>query len=212
MRADPCDGCAADCCRGLAIVIHGWDAWRIARDLRLPMESFVAVEPADAPDPNYQLVLDAQASRRAYHRLALKRESGCVFLVSAGGLGRCGIYASRPSACRAYPALADGDLLQLTRREFCPPGAWDHIDEPVYRARYAFGQRQRLIHDAVTDGWNERVLLKRETRSAPELLRFIGDVYTVLARHADWFSDGPPLDEEAVRDQVARALGEIGWL
>jgi Fe-S-cluster containining protein len=215
---DPCDGCAADCCRRFDVVIQGWDAWRIARDLRLPLAAFLAVEAAPAPDLDHQLVLDGAAASHSYHRLALKKSAGaCVFLLSAGGVGRCGIYGSRPSACRAYPALSDrprGELLQLTKREYCPPGAWDAIDRPLYAERFRFGLRQRWIHDVVGDGWNERVLRRRESRSVDDLLRFVTEVYDLLvARQPAWFAEAPlAVDADEIRARVAELLTAIGWL
>ncbi len=214
VAVDPCDGCAADCCRGFHLVIHGWDAYRIGRDLHLPLERFVALEGAPTPGPNYQLILDANAPARFYHRLELRRDSGaCVFLMNAGGIGRCGIYASRPTVCRAYPLL-DAGTLELTKREYCPPGAWDQIDEPLYVARYRFGQRQRQIHDVVGDGWNERVLLGSESRSPTELFAYLMESYAELERaQPRWFDDAPlVLAEEEMRAGVVDALGRTGWL
>jgi Fe-S-cluster containining protein len=210
-----CDGCAADCCRHFDLVVSGWDAYRLGRDLSLPLDRFVALDGADAPDENHQLVLDAAASAHRYHRLQLKKSAGaCTFLVDAGGIGRCGVYPSRPAACRAYPAASSTEPLQLTRREHCPPGAWDQIDAALYRGFYQFGQRQRLIFDVVTDGWNERVLVRRESRAPAELLAWLVDAYGALERAAPaWFDEAPlALVEEEVRARVLTTLQASGWL
>jgi Fe-S-cluster containining protein len=209
----PCEGCAADCCRHFQVVVLGWDVYRLARDLQLPPESFIELQGADQPDISHQLVLDVEARERRYHRLALKKErGGCVFLLSLDGRGRCGVYASRPDACRSYPALFDEDLLKLAKREHCPPGAWEDLDEAAYRPRYQAGQKQRAIFDVVCDGWNERVLRRRERRSGSELLGFLMTTYAALeAQKPSWF-DASPLDEDDIREGVGSLLEASGWL
>jgi Fe-S-cluster containining protein len=210
-----CSSCAADCCRHLKVVLHGWDAFRIARDLALPMEDFVALEGAAEPDAAHQLVLDCTAREDRYRRLVLrKNDAGCLFLLSLGGIGRCGIYPCRPSACQSYPATFDGELLQLTAREYCPEGAWAEIDQPRFRGFYRYGQRQRSIHDVVTDGWNERVLTRRERRTPRELFAYLTDTYARLVAGApEWFGEQPlALEEEEIRERVAQILEETSWL
>jgi Fe-S-cluster containining protein len=194
-------------------VIHGWDLYRIARDLQLPAESFAELQSADRPDPNYQWVLKAGEQR--YHRIVLRKpDGGCVFLLSNGGIGRCGIYASRPGACRAYPAIDDGAPLQLAKREHCPPGAWEGLDDHRFRAHFSFGLRQRLIHDVLGDGWNERVLIRRESRAPHELFGYLIDAYTSLERAVPrWFADDPiDLGEDELRRVISAQLEELGWL
>jgi Fe-S-cluster containining protein len=211
----PCDRCAADCCRRFDVVIHGWDAYRIARDLALPMESFVSLEGAAEPDAMHQLVLDSTAKEDRYRRLVLsKRDGGCVFLLSLAGVGRCGIYASRPSACQSYPATFDGDLLQLAPREYCPEGAFADLDAARFSGYYRFGQRQRAIHDVLTDGWNERVLLQRERRTPAELFQYLMESYSRLeARAPEWFrQERVILSEDEIREAVAQVLGDMSWL
>jgi len=210
---EPCASCAADCCRHFEVVVLGWDVYRIARDLSLPPESFVELQGAAAPDVSHQWVLDVEAREQRYHRLALKKQhGGCVFLLSVDGRGRCGIYGSRPDACRSYPGILDGERLVLARREYCPPGSWADLDEPDYRLRYQRGQKQRAIHDVVGDGWNERVLRRRERRPPSELFAWLLGTYgSLAARHPHWFDD-TPIDEEEIRDRVTSLLVEEGWL
>jgi Fe-S-cluster containining protein len=226
IASDPCDGCVADCCRAFTVVLDGWDAYRIGRDLGVPLETFVELEAAPAPDENHQFVLDATTppGERRYHRMVLLRVPDerlprrCVFLVSSAGAGRCGIYASRPSLCRAYPALVVDGALQLTRCEHCPPGAWslDTLDAPLYRARYLDAQRQRLIHYALVDGWNERVILRQEARTPGELFAHLGQVCEALERRGPaWLASPAPGQapaEQAVRQALYEVLVELGWL
>src|SRR2546423_4077793 len=210
---DPCAGCAADCCRRFELVILGWDVYRIARDLRLPPENFVTLQGAPDPDMSHQLVLDADERAHRYHRLTLKkREGGCVFLLDVGGLGRCGIYAGRPDACRSYPAILDGELLTLAGREYCPPGSWEDLDRGDYRLRYQRGQKQRAIHDVVGDCWNERILRRRERRTGAELLGWLVRTYAALETRAPHWVDDTPIYEDEVREQVTALLVEQRWL
>ena len=197
----------------------GWDAYRIARDLALPMESFVELQGAAEPDAAHQLVLDSAATSDRYRRATLlKRDGACPFLMSIGspigGVGRCGIYPIRPSPCRAYPATFDDELLQLAPREYCPPGAWDQLDQPRFRGYYRFGQRQRAIHDVLGDGWNERVLKRRERHSPSDLYAYWMDSYGRLEKRVpEWFGDPPlVLSEDEVREVVSTVLEEMSWL
>jgi Fe-S-cluster containining protein len=210
---NPCEGCAADCCRHFEVVVLGWDVYRIARDLSLPPESFIELQGAPAPDLSHQLVIDADADGDRYCRLALRKQAGgCAFLLSIDGKGRCGIYGSRPDACRSYPAVLDGELFTLAKREYCPPGAWEDIDEAEYRPRYRRGQKQRAIFDVVTDGWNERILRRRERRSPSDLFAFLLRIYSLLeTRRPSWFDDSF-LDDDQIRQPVASLLEEMGWL
>jgi Fe-S-cluster containining protein len=208
---DPCVGCAADCCRRFELVILGWDVYRIARDLRLSPERFVTLQGAPEPDLSHQLVLDVEERQERYRRLTLtKQAGGCIFLVDAGGVGRCGIYASRPDACRSYPV--NSELLTLAKREYCPPGSWEEIEGDDYRMRYQRGQKQRAIHDVVGDGWTERILRRRERRSGPELLAWLVRIYGELERRLPHWFDDTPITEDEIREQVTELLVEEGWL
>jgi Fe-S-cluster containining protein len=226
--SSPCDGCVADCCRAFTVVLHAWDAYRIARDLGVPLERFVELQGAPAPDENHQLVLDATAppGERLYHRMVLLRvpderlSRRCVFLDSSSGAGRCGIYPSRPGMCRAYPALVIDGALRLARCEHCPPGAWslETLDGPLYRARYLEARRQLLIHYALVDGWNERVIVRREKRAPAELFAHLAEVCGALERRkVAWLAEPASdpegrLDEEAVRQELYEVLVGMGWL
>lgn len=218
MPAEPCESCAANCCRRFEVVILGWDVYRIARDLQLSPESFVELQGAPEPDMAHQLVLDVEERQSRYHRLALrKQQGGCVFLLSfergtPAERGRCGIYSSRPDACRSYPAIADGELFTLAKREHCPPGAWEDIDTAGYRLRYQRGQKQRSIHDVVGDGWNERVLLRRERHPPADLFAWLMRTYAALERRQPHWFDDSVIDEEEIREQVTSLLTEEGWL
>jgi hypothetical protein len=144
----------------------------------------------------------------------------CVFLSASGGVGRCGIYASRPGLCRAYPALVVDGALQLARCEHCPPGAWslETMDVPLYRARFRDALAQRLVHYALVDGWNERVLLRGEARAPGELFAYLAAVYGALERRRPaWLTGLAPGHEDRsmeaeVRQELYEVLVELGWL
>jgi Fe-S-cluster containining protein len=208
---NPCDGCAADCCRGYEVVLFGWDAVRIAR--ARPFDEFVTLAGAPEPDVNHQLLLDATLpiGQRSYHQLELRRVPDarlplrCTFLVE----NRCSIYETRPCACRAYPVQFTDGLLTLRRRDYCPPGAWDTFDEAAFRAHNLFAHRQWRIHDAVTDGWNERVILGRERRTAAELFDYFVATYDALElAHPSWLDERdltmPPDEEVRAAVEAAR--------
>lgn len=130
-----CVKCHAGCCRSLMLMITGYDALRIARDLALPPESFTQFVPlgesqAEAMRGSWALIRFADSSGPLKdHVLTLKKvpstlmptTTRCTFLQEwpraqpdessqhPGGrvAARCGIYGSRPIMCRTYPALFD---------------------------------------------------------------------------------------------------------
>jgi Fe-S-cluster containining protein len=127
----PCDTCHAGCCRSYHLFITAFDAFRIARDLALPLNEFVtllsftAVEVKRYEDEYVPVRFSDRAEDRRF-LLALKRIEShlfpgtqkCIFLQEwrrereapergehpgRHTLGRCGIYGSRPQVCRTYP-------------------------------------------------------------------------------------------------------------
>lgn len=116
----PCDTCHGGCCRAFAIPITGADILRIQQDLKLSFWDFACrwADPegiiankyaphfhfADEPDTPFVIALKHEQSH------FLPGTDKCRFLMetpadenSPLGLGRCGIYESRPAACRAFP-------------------------------------------------------------------------------------------------------------
>lgn len=136
-----CDTCHAGCCRAYHLLITVYDALRISQDLALPIGEFVAMVPQTADgskrlgDQHHPIRFSDPGYEDTYFYLGLKRVDSrlapgtlkCYFLQEwsraedAAGrgdhpgakiIGRCGIYASRPLMCRAYPTSlhADGNL------------------------------------------------------------------------------------------------------
>lgn len=115
-----CEGCHAGCCRSFAVPLTGADIIRIEHDQQLTFWDF-AVRWADeagviarnyAPhfrfrdDPETDFVIALMQAESA----SMPGSSKCHFLAETPptpelplGTGGCGIYGSRPSACRAFP-------------------------------------------------------------------------------------------------------------
>jgi Fe-S-cluster containining protein len=107
------------------VPLTGEDAWRLSQATGVPLHRLVACAPQREPDgtgftleadgPPHQLVLAAQAC----HPMA-----PCAFLRREGGVGRCGVYAVRPRACRRFPAVRQGPAVLAREGTPCPAGAW----------------------------------------------------------------------------------------
>ncbi|QDT37087.1 Flagellin N-methylase [Stratiformator vulcanicus] len=130
--SSPCDNCHAGCCRSFAVPVTGADILRIERDLDLAFWDFACrwADPdgkiarkyaphfyfEDEPSTPFVICLSHQPSR--FH----KGTSKCRFLVEGQpddenpmGQARCGIYNSRPMACRCFPTKfnSTGELTVL---------------------------------------------------------------------------------------------------
>ena len=124
-----CAGCHSGCCRSFAVPVSGADILRIERDLGKDFWEFVCrwSDPqgmiagdyaphfrfADEPQTPFVIALKHQKSQLA------PEVSQCPFLVECVaddehplGTARCGIYSSRPAACRVFPTKFD-DSQQL---------------------------------------------------------------------------------------------------
>jgi Fe-S-cluster containining protein len=128
----PCESCHAGCCRSFAVPVTGADIITIERRLRLSFWDFVCrwADPTgqiahglvphfffpDMPETPFVICLMHSDS------VFLPGTTKCRFLMegppdNANPLGqaRCGIYGSRPSACRVFPTKFNptGDLVVL---------------------------------------------------------------------------------------------------
>lgn len=223
----PCDGCISGCCRGLNLVIDAFDAWRLGRDTGRALPEFADLRWTDDPDEDYRVVLDGRPAEEAprRYRLLLRREVDpegvferrCVFLVTEGGQGRCGVYASRPSMCRTYPTWLTTEGLRSEAGDFCPPGSWalETVDAPALELVIRFKRRQRLVSWRLMDRWTEMVLRNRERRSQQEFLAYVVIVLDLLEETVPaWFlpaaagaPDFPAADLEAGVDRALASLG-----
>lgn len=226
----PCDHCAAPCCRRYTVVLSGWDAFRIAATLKLPLREFCELRWTEQPDANYRILLSGRAEEGAeprFHRLVLRRvpdpdpqyEGRCVFLVSIGAVGRCGVFPVRPSACAIYPTTLRAGLLGADGGgRYCPPGAWQGgLDVPAFRLAHRRRARERLVWEALVDGWNQRVVHDRDAASDQVFYDFVmnaygalGEAHPALLRDPESIAEMPD-EPAAIEAAVDRALRDLGF-
>lgn len=142
-----CDGCHAGCCRAFAVPVTGADILRIERNLGLDFWDFVcrwsdptgAIAAHYAPhfyfedEPETPFVISLTHAASKYFSGTTK----CRFLTECEpdeehplGQARCGIYGSRPQACRVFPTKFN-DSCELALIHDIPD--WTREDEhPVY--------------------------------------------------------------------------------
>jgi Fe-S-cluster containining protein len=220
METLPCDGCSAPCCREPTVYLDGGDAYRIARTLKVPIADFVELEPSRESDERWAIRLDDSTLR---YRMHLHRVADsfpgqphrCLFLITIGERGRCGIYSVRPSLCAAYPTSFSGGLVGLDGGDHCPPDSWqlESLDVPAFRLWHRRKRQGAVVYRAIVDGWNARV--ERGPAPHPRLYyEFLFNAYDQLRSGAPALLEDSPLDApaaDAVATDVARALAAMGW-
>lgn len=143
-----CATCHAGCCRSFAVPVTGADILKIERDLGLDFWDFCCrwEDPNGAIVRKYAPHFHFADEPETPFAICLKHEtsdvfpgtSRCRFLDETPpdaehprGLGKCGIYGSRPSACRVFPTRLN-DTNELAIIEHVPehgrPG-----EDPVYQ-------------------------------------------------------------------------------
>jgi Fe-S-cluster containining protein len=173
------------------VTLNGHDAYRLSAGLRLPMRAFADMCWSVERDALHRILLDPGTDgERHWYRISLRKvpdvpeQSRCVFLLSVGDLGRCGVYALRPGVCRAYPTQLEGDLVQLRSTSYCPPGGWqlDTMDLPAFRAELLEKRRQDALYDRLVEAWNERVVSTHADLRVGDFFAFLDAAYGDLAR------------------------------
>ena len=196
----PCSSCHAGCCRSLAVPVTGADILRIEQEVSLPFEQ-IACRWADpdgtiarsqaphlyfADDLAIPYVLCLQHEASVFHPGTTK----CRFLVESRpsreqplGQARCGMYASRPSACRTFPAKFNttGELVVLHDLPSCGPRdnhpayalcprPWNAADVDPLRLPQdlAVAKFEMDFFHTVARAWNRR---PRSFDALPEFLR-----------------------------------------
>jgi Fe-S-cluster containining protein len=119
-----CDGCHAGCCRAFAIPIHGADILLMEREQNLNFWDFVCrwADPesqiagryaphfhfADEPRTPFVITLLQNESKTfpGTHKCRFLRETPPT-VEKPKGTAMCGVYGSRPSACRCFPTKLD---------------------------------------------------------------------------------------------------------
>lgn len=214
----PCQNCHAGCCRSFAVPLTGADILRIERDLKTNFWEFacrwadrdgrIAQKYAphfhfsDEPATPFVICLLHEASA------LFPRTTRCRFLDESApdaghplGVGRCGIYGSRPAACRAFPTKfnAAGDLVLIHDVPADPPGAahpvhalcpreWEVSDiDPIEAVQDLSAARYEMaVFHQVAATWNRR---PQAWEVFPEFLRL---VYSRrIVREADYEGDAP---------------------
>lgn len=222
----PCDNCAADCCRKYLVNVNAYDVFRIAGSLRTPIADFAELRWLTEAERDYRILLDTSAreSERRHHRITLRRvpdpdpahDTRCVFLVTVGTRGRCGIYSLRPGVCATYPTSLDGGLIGLDGGgKYCPPGGWQlaGIDVPAFRLQHRGRKRHDLVHDALVDAWNARILAASEAWSEQYFFHYVLNAYRDLeTRMPSLFDDEAPAPAAIeIAHAVSESLRAIGW-
>lgn len=198
----PCEGCHAGCCRSLVVAVTGADLLRIERDRGIRLDETLCrwSDPAGtisrgavphfrfADEPGVPYVIGLKHLPSEVH----PGTSRCEFLVEEPptdeaplGRARCGIYESRPLACRTFPARFDGggELVILSDvptsgREgehpvygLCPrPWQAADIDPLELPAQLAAARFERDFFRSVARLWNE---VPRKFEDFPPFLRWV---------------------------------------
>ncbi len=157
-----CSNCEGRCCTYYIVPITGYDLWRIVQAQRLAPSSFTTRLPEDYPTatgyilrpsgPTYSLALRHHEGRR--------NDIPCVFLMQLReGVQRCGIYDSRPSACRTYPMRLNEQRIAPRDDMLCPPDSWNipALDRSIWRERVERQEWEWDLYGRVVKAWNEAV-------------------------------------------------------
>jgi Fe-S-cluster containining protein len=124
------------------------------------------------------------------HYLALDKKGHfhryqpCVFLVDlANGSGKCGIYGSRPGACRVYPMTLTDGKMALHDSIVCNPGSWpeEEIRRPQWRAVLTQSYMEFDLYSEVVKRWNALVAHSPDKSfTLAEYLSYLMNVYASL--------------------------------
>jgi Fe-S-cluster containining protein len=220
-----CSGCAAGCCRSFNLAVNGFDAYRLGRDLQLPLADFVELRWVPKPDDEHRVRLSADPADARHHRLVLRRvpeplgehADRCVFLLTIGAGARCGVYLSRPSMCRVYPTFMTDGIVGTHGGKYCPPGAWqvENLELARLREEHVFKSRQQKIYHRLIDGWNARVRVRPQPSAPEAFFDYLVNLYRELERrHAELFVEpmASEPDDDFLDREVERALHDLGWM
>ena len=155
-----CADCEGRCCRQYLVPLTCFDVHALARALVLHPEQFAELVPDADPDgirlepggPTFSIVL-------ARRDPAAERPP-CVFLMELpGGAARCGVYADRPLACRAFPMTPSAGGAAVLPDIPCPAGSWepDALDPSGWSPTLRRAASEGEAHRRVVASWNKRV-------------------------------------------------------
>lgn len=180
----PCIGCDARCCRSYAVVVTGWDAFRIARGTKLRMLEFLAYRTQSVRTSTGFLLEPAGPAHELILRTA-RTDGGpepCIFLGEERGGGRCRIYPLRPDACRRFPAVHGPRGMTVRENLVCPEGAWDGhpMDRLSWRVALAREERHAALYSDVVREWNARVEMGAPGSSIEQYLEHLEEAYAEI--------------------------------
>lgn len=221
----PCDNCASPCCRNYNVVITLVDAYRIATTLRMPITEIAEMRYIDEPDGEYRIKLSGNAEAEPrFHRVVLRKAvdpdpqytGRCIFLLSVGDRGRCGIYGMRPFVCSTYPTSYDDGFIGLNAGgKYCPPNSWhlEQIDVAMFRSRQSKRSKQKQMHDLLVTAWNNRLADEKRESSVTEFFAYCTTACGELERLVP---GSTALDDTIGTDidvptAVEEAIERFGW-
>jgi Fe-S-cluster containining protein len=195
--SNPCATCTRRCCHHYLVTVTGYDAWVIAKGLRLAPEQFLITVPQqtpngrgfrlDASDRTFEIALDKASART--------KEKPCVFWLGLpGGGGRCGIYPFRPFVCQTYPAFLTHDGVQRREDVLCPESAWrdETLLRPEWRQRLCRMHVEFDVYATAVERWNGHVGLPGSAASVISYYSYLMHFYERL-------------------EPVRRGLGDAEW-
>lgn len=135
-----------------------------AWDLRLRRTGAALLPPTGWPDPR-------EDPRR------------CGFLVALGGAARCGVYTTRPMACRLFPSAKTSlGIFVATPEAICPPNAFaqERADLTTLSLLHRVAAAEREAYHCFTASWNARA---PEHRRLGEVMARLVTFTRALERH-----------------------------
>ena len=230
----PCETCHAGCCRSFAVPITGADILRIERALRIDFWQFVCrwadpdgrIARNDAPqfhfadEPQIPFVVCLMHAQSHF----LDGTTKCRFLTECEpdplnplGAAHCGIYDSRPAACRAFPMKLDstGELAILydvpprgragrhPAYDLCPR-PWDPADvDPLSAVQdLVLARHEMSFFRRLAEIWNRR---PQSWLVFPDFLRLVYANRVVRERAGEVGFDEEFVPAFALDDQDLRA-------
>ena len=187
-----CLGCGdRGCCTSYMVPLNGRDVWRLSISQRMRPDEFVlAFAHPDAGSDGFILEAGGEDHTLILDKKGKLRLKGpCIFLMQlAGDILRCGVYANRPSACRAYPMIRwQDDAQQRTwvaprGDALCPPGSWQGsaADQRSWGASVQLVDMEYDVYASVVMRWNERVGLSRRRFNIIEYYSYLLNAYERL--------------------------------
>lgn len=233
-----CESCHGGCCRSFAVPLTGADIIRVERSLGLDFWDFVcrwtdpngSIARKYAPhvrfsdDPHTDYVICLRHEESSYLRGTTK----CRFLVECEpdqehplGTARCGIYAARPAACRAFPTKFNADselavIYDVPQRgredsepayELCPrPWEPSDVDPITTYQELAVARAEMEFFKGVAQIWNRN---PRSWQVFPEFLRLVYSNRILCERDTTATHAPPkaatPAPEQSPRQPIRRA-------